>query len=82
MRNAIRIGCMTLSNSKTSVSRPSTINDESRMMLAKIHSGDRFLKTVFMLPAAPFTCGQKTKTEKFSVFKNSWIRVDEHTFYN
>ena len=35
-----------------------------------------------MLPAAPFTCGQKTKTEKFSVFKNSWIRVDEHTFYN
>ena len=34
-----------------------------------------------MVPAAPFTCGQKAKTEKISVFKNSWIRVDGHTFY-
>ena len=73
---------MTLSNSKTSVFRPSTINDESRMMLAKIHSGDRFLKTVFMVPTAPFYVWTKAKTEKFSVFKNGWMRVDEHTFYN
>ena len=57
------------------------LNDESRIMLAKLHSGDRFWKTVFMVPAAPFTCGQKAKTEKISVFKNSWIRVDGHTFY-
>ena len=43
------------------------LNDESRMMLAKIHSGDRFLKTVFMVPAAPFTCGQRLK-RKNSLF--------------
>ena len=43
------------------------LNDESRIMLAKLHSGDRFWKTVFMVPAAPFTCGQRLK-RKNSLF--------------
>ena len=35
-----------------------------------------------MVPTAPFYVWTKAKTEKFSVFKNGWMRVDEHTFYN
>ena len=37
------------------------LNDESRMTLTKMYSGDRFWKTVFMVPAAPFSCGQRLK---------------------
>ena len=57
------------------------VNDESRMILAKLHSGDGFWRTMFMVPAPPFTCGQKAKTEKISVFKNSWIHVDGHILW-
>ena len=55
------------------------LNDESRIMLAKLHSGDRFWKTVFMLPAAPFTCGQKAQTEK-SLFSKiaGYVWTDTH----
>ena len=35
------------------------LNDESRMLLAKLHSEDRFWRTVFMVPAAPLSGGQK-----------------------
>ena len=55
------------------------LNDESRIMLAKLHSGDRFWKTVFMVPAAPFTCGQKAQTEK-SLFSKiaGYVWTDTH----
>ena len=56
------------------------LNDESRMTLAKMYSGDRFWKTVFMVPTAPFSCGQKAKTDE-SLFSKIAGYAWTDTFY-